>query len=143
MLYSSSSYICANSAKYGYDGAYYLKLQLRNYIIGAIGMVFFIAVPTFLFVAYFVLSPLFGYVELREDSLFIKFGFFLSREIPYSKIRRVERDRKFYSESMLSLKSALEHVNVGYGSFDVVTVSVLNNDELVRELELRCGAPSE
>ena len=45
MLYSSSSYICANSAKYGYDGAYYLKLQLRNYIIGAFGMVFFIAVP--------------------------------------------------------------------------------------------------
>lgn len=45
MLYSSSSYICANSAKYGYDGAYYLKLQLRNYIIGAAGMVFFIAVP--------------------------------------------------------------------------------------------------
>lgn len=45
MLYSSSSYICANSAKYGYDAAYYLKLQLRNYIIGAFGMVFFIAVP--------------------------------------------------------------------------------------------------
>ena len=45
MLYSSSSYICANSAKYGYDGAYYLKLQLRNYIIGVFGMFFFIAVP--------------------------------------------------------------------------------------------------
>lgn len=45
MLYSSSSYICANSSKYGYDGAYYLKLQLRNYIIGAFGMIFFIAVP--------------------------------------------------------------------------------------------------
>ena len=45
MLYSSSSYICANSAKYGYDGAYYLKLQLRNYILGVAGMVFFIAVP--------------------------------------------------------------------------------------------------
>lgn len=45
MLYSSSSYICANSAKYGYDGAYYLKLQLRNYILGVAGMLFFIAVP--------------------------------------------------------------------------------------------------
>ncbi len=59
MLYSSSSYICANSAKYGYDGAYYLKLQLRNYIIGAFGMVFFIAVPykvwkRFGWLAYFV-----------------------------------------------------------------------------------------
>lgn len=59
MLYSSSSYLCANSAKYGYDGAYYLKLQLRNYIIGAIGMVFFIVVPyknwkRFGWLAYFV-----------------------------------------------------------------------------------------
>lgn len=59
MLYSSSSYICANSAKYGYDAAYYLKLQLRNYIIGAVGMVFFIAVPyrtwkKFGWLAYFV-----------------------------------------------------------------------------------------
>ena len=45
MLYSSSSYICANSSLYDYDAAYYLKKQLRNYILGAFGMVFFIAVP--------------------------------------------------------------------------------------------------
>ena len=45
MLYSSSSYICANSAKYNYDAAYYLKLQLRNYLIGVGGMIFFIAIP--------------------------------------------------------------------------------------------------
>lgn len=59
MLYSSSSYICANSAMYEYDGAYYLKKQLRNYILGAFGMVFFIAVPyrkwkSFGWLAYFV-----------------------------------------------------------------------------------------
>ena len=41
MLYSSSSYLCANSAKYNYDGAYYLKLQVRNALIGACGMAFF------------------------------------------------------------------------------------------------------
>ena len=38
MLYSSSSYLAANSALYGYDGAYYLKKQLRNALIGGIGM---------------------------------------------------------------------------------------------------------
>lgn len=38
MLYSSSSYICANSKQYNYDGAYYLKKQLRNAGIGAVGM---------------------------------------------------------------------------------------------------------
>ncbi len=45
MLYSSSSYICSNSSIYNYDGAYYLKKQLRNYLLGAVGMVFFIVVP--------------------------------------------------------------------------------------------------
>lgn len=39
MLYSSSSYIAANSALFGYDGAYYLKKQLRNILIGAAGMI--------------------------------------------------------------------------------------------------------
>ena len=38
MLYSSSSYLAANSALYNYDGAYYLKKQLRNALIGAVGM---------------------------------------------------------------------------------------------------------
>ncbi len=39
MLYSSSSYIAANSALFNYDGAYYLKKQLRNIILGAAGMI--------------------------------------------------------------------------------------------------------
>ena len=39
MLYSSSSYIAANSALFNYDGAYYLKKQLRNIAIGAVGMI--------------------------------------------------------------------------------------------------------
>lgn len=42
MLYSSSSYLCANSALYGYDAAYYLKKQLRNVIIGLALMAFLI-----------------------------------------------------------------------------------------------------
>lgn len=59
MLYSSSSYLCANSAKYNYDGAYYLKLQVRNALIGAAGMAFFAWVDyrvwkKFALLAYFV-----------------------------------------------------------------------------------------
>lgn len=45
MLYSSSSYICANSEIYDYDGAYYLKQQIRNYLYGTALMAFFIFVP--------------------------------------------------------------------------------------------------
>lgn len=40
MLYSSSSYLAANSALYGYDGAYYLKKQLRNVLLGAVALIF-------------------------------------------------------------------------------------------------------
>ena len=88
---------------------------------------------------YFLVSPLFGYVELREDTLFVKFGFFMKREISYSKIRGVSRERKFYSDSMLSLKNAMEHVNIKYNSFDVISVSVEGNDELINEIEDKCG----
>ena len=45
MLYSSSSYLCANSAKYNYDAAFYLKRQMRNYLVGTGLMLFLIAVP--------------------------------------------------------------------------------------------------
>lgn len=90
-----------------------------------------------LFTFYFLVSPLFGYVELRENTLFIKFGFFIKREIAYEKIRGTEKERKFYSVSMLSLKSSFEHVNIKYNKFDVVTVSVATNDKFIEELNNR------
>ena len=89
-----------------------------------------------LFVFYFLFSSLFGYVELRKNTLFIKFGFILKREIPYSKIRGVAKERKIYSESMLALKNALEHVNIKYNKYDVITVSVKENDEFIKELNM-------
>ena len=89
------------------------------------------------FTLYFLFSPLVGYAELRENTLFIKFGFISKREIPYEKIRSVAKDRRFYSESMLSLKNSLEHVNIKYNSFDLVCVSVVDNDVFLAELEER------
>lgn len=90
-----------------------------------------------LFVLYVLISPLFGYVELGERSLVIKYGFFLKKEIPYTSIRDITRERKFYSDSMLSLKNSLDHVNIKYNKFDITSVSVKNNDELIAELEKR------
>ncbi len=87
------------------------------------------------FVFYFILSPLFGYVELRENTLFIKYGFILKKEIPYEKIRGVEKKRSFDSETMMSLKNSFEHVAVRYNTFDVTTVSVVTNDAFISELE--------
>ena len=97
----------------------------------------FVMIPTDLLVFYFLLSPAFGYVELRESAVFIRFGFILKREIPYSKIRGLSRERKFYADSMLSLKTALEHINIKYNRFDIVSVSVKDGDGLMRALDER------
>ncbi len=96
-----------------------------------------IMLGTDLFVAYFLVSPLFGYVELREETVFVKFGFILKREISYKKIRGFGRERKWYADSMLSLKNSIDHVNIKYNSFDMVSVSVRDNDRLIREIEAR------
>ena len=99
----------------------------------------FIIIPTDIFVFYFLVSSLVGYVELREDTVFVKFGFIMKREIPYKKIRGFVKERKFYSESMLALKNALDHVNIKYNTYDVLSVSVVDNDELISEIEKRMG----
>ena len=94
-----------------------------------------ILIATDLFTLYFLISPLFGYAELRDETLFIKYGFILKREIPYKKIRAARKERKFYSESMLSLKCALDHINIKYNTFDITTVSLAEGDEFLPALE--------
>ena len=96
-----------------------------------------IMIPAIVFTDYFLISPLFGYVELRDDELFIKYGFFLRKEIPYEKIREVTKERKVVAYSTLSLKNALEHINIKYNKFDMVTVSVNENDDLIKQLNER------
>ena len=97
-----------------------------------IGFIIMIGVNIFCY--YFMLSSLFGYVELRRNTLFIKFGFILKKEIPYPKIREVSKERKFLSYSHLSLKNAIEHVNIKYNKYDMVTISVERNDEFIDKL---------
>ena len=99
----------------------------------------FLAAGIDLFTLYFLISPAFGFAELRENTLFIKYGFFMKREIPYGKIRGIEKERRVYSESMLSLKNSMEHINIRYNTFDVTTVSVKDNDGFMREIALRAG----
>ena len=101
-----------------------------------------IIIVTDLFTLYFMLTSTVGYVELRKDTVYIKFGFIIKREIPYKKIRAIEKTRKLYSDSMLSLKNAMEHVNIRYNSFDIASVSVVGNDELMSELQLRIDSIS-
>ena len=102
--------------------------------------ILFVMLPIDLFVVYFLISPLFGYVELRETAVFIKYGFFMKKEIPYVSIRGVSAERKFYADSMLSLKNSFDHLNVKYNTFDLTSISVVGNDELKRALELKASA---
>lgn len=99
-----------------------------------------ITVPIDIFTFYFLFSSLAGYVELRGESVFIKCGFILKREIPYERIRGFTCERKFYADSMISLKNSLDHVNIKYNTLDLISVSVTDNDGLVREIELRMAA---
>ena len=99
-----------------------------------------ILIATDLFTLYFFLTSLVGYVELREDSVYIKLGFIMKLDIPYERIRGFSRARKIYSDSTVSIKNSLEHVNIKYNKFDLVSVSVVTNDELIFEIEKRIKA---
>lgn len=97
----------------------------------------FWTLPLDLFVFYFLFSSLVGYAELRETSLFIRYGFILKKEIPYSEICGIEKVRRWYSETMLSLKNSMEHVNIKYKRFDITAVSVKDNDGFIEEIKAR------
>ena len=94
-----------------------------------------ITIPIDLFTVYFLITPLFGYVELRENTVFIKYGIIMKKEIPYNTIRAVTKERKIYSDGLVSLKCSLDHVNIKYNSFDVTSVSVVDNDDFIKSLE--------
>lgn len=96
-----------------------------------------IMLATDVFVIYFLFSSLFAYAELREDCLYIKFGFVLKREIPYSSIRELKKERKVIAETMLSIKNALDHTIIKYNKFDAVTISVIDNDSFILAIEER------
>lgn len=116
-------------------------LMLLLTVVGAFApMALVLMLLVDIFVFYFLVSSLVGYVELRERSVFIKYGFILKREIPYASIREVTKERRFYSESMLSLKNAMEHLNIKYNRFDLTCVSVVDNDTLLAELKARMEA---
>ena len=130
--------------KPGYDKLFWsIWIPTSIFMLGVTAIGFFaptslfVLIPVDLFTFYFLVSPLFGYVELRESTLFVRFGFFITREIPYARIRGLMKERRWYSESMLSLKSAMEHVNIKYNSFDVITVSVTDCDTLIEAIEER------
>lgn len=59
--------------------------------------ILFVMLPIDLFVVYFLISPLFGYVELGETAVFIKYGFFMKKEIPYVSIRGTQILCGFYA----------------------------------------------
>ena len=100
-------------------------------------LTFVLLLFTDIFTFYFLFSSLAGYVELKEDIIFVKFGFIIKREIPYNRIRRIYKERKIMTDTMLSLKNAMEHVVIKYNKFDMVAVSVKDNDTFIKDLEER------
>ena len=98
-----------------------------------------IILPIDLFILYFLVSPLFGYCELREEELFIRYGFIITRSIPYGRIRAIEEKRAFYTHSMLSLKCSFSHIDIKYNRFDVTSVGVVDSDIFASLLSQKLG----
>ena len=62
-----------------------------------------IMLATDIFTLYFLVSPLVGYVELRENTVFIRYGFILTREIDYLHIRDMKKERKLSKKIILNI----------------------------------------
>ena len=123
---------------------YIISIPTEIFVLGGLVLGFFggvfsaiLMVLTFIFVNYFLLSPLFGYIITEEDALFVKFGFIMKRRIPYEKIRAVDMGRGFISYSMMSLKLSFDHLVIKYNRFDEICVSVRENEELLSVIECR------
>ena len=104
--------------------------------VGSVSMLCFMSAINAILV-WVLAAPWFGYVELGEDAVLVKFGFFLKRVVPYADIRKMQKVCHWYSESILALKNAMEHVDIRYGACDVVSVSVTDNDALIAAIERR------
>ena len=114
-----------------------LLLAVATFISASAVVALLILIAADVFTLYFLFSSLFAYAELRENSLYIKFGFIIKREIPYSSIRGVKKEHKIIAETIFSIKNALDHVVIKYNKFDAVTVSVKENDSFISALEER------
>ena len=114
-----------------------LLLAVATFISASAVVALLILIAADVFTLYFLFSSLSAYAELRADCLYIKFGFIIKREIPYSSIRGVKKEHKIIAETIFSIKNALDHVVIKYNKFDAVTVSVKENDSFISALEER------
>ena len=94
-----------------------------------------IMLATDIFTFYFMFSSLLGYCQLRENTLYVKFGFILKREIKYEDILELKKERGVMTYTMLSLKNALDHITIKYNKYDLIAISIKNQEEFILELE--------
>lgn len=100
--------------------------QMDQIIITA---VLFIVIGTLL------ISPLFGYVKVENDYLYIRYGLFFRRKITYASIKEVEIEHKYYATSLISHKTSLNHLFIKYDSLNDTCVSVKDMDVLLALIE--------
>ena len=96
-----------------------------------------IIVTSVLFVVIGVLltSPLFGYVKIEEDHIFIKYGLFYKRKILYTSIKEISKEHKYYATSLFSHKTSLDHVFIKFDEANDTCVSVKNMDVFIALVE--------
>lgn len=96
-----------------------------------------IIVTSLLFVVISVLliSPLFGYVKIENDYIFIKYGLFFRRKILYTNIVEITKEHKYYATSLISHKTSLDHVFIKYNNYSDTCVSVKDMDVFIALIE--------
>lgn len=108
-----------------------ISIIVMNTTAIIISAVFFVIMEAVL------ISPIFGYVKLEENALYIRYGLIFRKRIPYDKIVSLEKEHKLYSESIISLKTAIEHIKIKYNTYDNTTVSIRNMDQFIGEVNQR------
>lgn len=94
----------------------------------------FVTLAPFLLVTLLFMSSFSGYIIIKEDELYIRYGFILKRSIPYENIRALIKEKTVLSECLLGMKNSLEHVLIKYNKYDTTCVSVRNNDLFIEEV---------
>lgn len=89
----------------------------------------------FIVIGVLLISPLFGYVKIEDDHIFIKYGLFFKRKIFYTNITEITKERKFYATSLISHKTALDHVFIKYNKYDDTCISIKNMDVFIALVE--------
>lgn len=93
-----------------------------------VGLIFFVAINTIM------LPPMFGYVRLEENGLFISFGL-IHKKILYSNIKSAKFYKTWATNNPCSITTSFAHIDIQHSKGKQTTISIKNHEEFLAQLE--------